>query len=135
MPFGFLHPGLQRGLLAILFAIVGALLFAALPGASLPSMAKDAALVKHVRTEIATLHALRAGFQQVQAEPTMLSGRSARVRKLANSLDGMAAGRPESEHVATLQDALAAYTWTVTRGVAVERYADQTTRPLRVTRP
>jgi hypothetical protein len=124
------HPGLQRWLLPILLAIIVPLLFAALPGEPLHRLAQDAGLVKHVRTEIALLHAVRDGFQQVlQAEPAMPSGHS--VRKLTISLDGMAAeGSPESERMAALRDAFEAYAWAATPDVTVERYAEPTTQPL-----
>jgi hypothetical protein len=125
----------------ILLAIFVPLLFAALPGQPLQILARDAGLVKHVRTEIAMLHAVRNGFQQALEEPAMLSAHSARVRTLTISgvgrrLDRMAAeGGPESENVAALRDALEAYTWTLTRGAAVERYNEPTTQPLMISAP
>jgi hypothetical protein len=127
------HPGLQRWLLPILLAILVPLLFAALPGEPLQTLARDAGLVKHVRNEMAALHAVRDGFRQVlEAEPVALSGHSAQVQTLTVSGVGQALDRiaaeagPASEHGATLRDAVEAYAWTLTRGAAVDRYGGPT---------
>ena len=93
-------------------------------------LARDASQVKHVRTELAILHAVRTGF------PQALSTGSPQEQKLAISgvtraLDGMAGkAGPAGESVAALRDAIEAYTRPLTGGSAIERDAAQTLPPL-----
>jgi hypothetical protein len=123
------HSGWQRWMLPILLGIAALLLFAALPGQPLQNLARDAGLMTHVRTEIATLHAARTGFQPARpAERDVWSGRSTPAQTLAISgvrqaLDRMTgAAGPVGESVAAVRDTIAADE--LTRAAAVARDAE-----------
>jgi hypothetical protein len=133
------YPGWQRWVMPVLLSIIVPLLFAALPGEPLQILARDAGLVKQARTDIAMLHAVRTGFQQVrETERDILSGRSAEAQKLAISGIRRALNRmtgksgPEAENVAALQDAIEGYARTLTHETAVRRYDEPPMQPLLV---
>jgi len=133
------HPGWQRWLVPILLAIIVPLLFAALPGEPLQNLATDAGLVKHVRIEMATLHAVQTEFQQARAaEPDVLSAPSGQTEKLTMSgarraVDRLGAeGGPADENVPALRNAIEGYAQAFTHGTAVRRYAEPPIQPLLV---
>jgi hypothetical protein len=138
MQMALSHPGSPHWLMPILLGIIVPLLFVALPGEPLQIVAKDAGLVKHVRTQIAMLHAVRARFQQMrEAEQDVLSGRSNAAREFAifdvrRSLDKMAATASSANG---LREAIEAYARTFAHEVTTERYGEPTTEARLVSAP
>lgn len=128
------HTGSQRWLVPILLAIIVPLLFAALPGEPVQTLARDAGLMKSVRHEIALLHAVRIRFRQARdTEPDIFAGRSIQAPTLAiagaaRALDGMT-------DVAAVRDAIDAYARAF-KGVVADRHdIEPAAQPMPVSAP
>ena len=136
------HPRWERWVLPVLLGIILPLLFAALPGEPLQILARDASLVKQVRTGIATLHAVRTAFEQLrEADRDVVSGRSSRAQTLTISgirraLDRMP-GKDvaASDQIAALRNAFETYAQALTRTVPVAHDTDPAMRPLLISAP
>jgi hypothetical protein len=136
------HTGCQRWVLPVLLGICLPLLFAALPGEPLQILAKDASLVKRVRTEMASLHAVQTAFKQLQeADRDAVSGRPSQAQTLTISgirqaLDRMPGNDVAgSEQIAALRNAFETYAETLARAIPVARYTEPAIRPLLMSAP
>jgi hypothetical protein len=131
------HSGWRRWIMPVLLGIILPLLFAALPGEPLQILARDASLVKQVRTEIATLHAVKTAFKQLQeADKDVASGQSSQLQTVTISGVRRALDRmPGNDIAGTLRNAFEAYAQALARAVPTARSTEPAMRPLLINAP